>query len=145
MVGTYRLISRISMDENIIERNVLAADEEIRPARRIQLLDPFDGHPRRIVRREQNRSIENIVRVEDLSPSELVVPALAVAVQYPRPKDLDVFSAPHPECDGLLKIEVEVVRLPVGDVVCELFSNISCLVPQLLILAITTTTTTTRR
>lgn len=111
------------MDKHIIERDVLAAHEEIRPTRRIQLLDALDGHSRRIVRREQDRSQEHIVWVEDLPACELVVPPLAVSVQHARPEDLDVFAAPYPEGDGFLEVEVEVVALPVGDVVCEL----SCL------------------
>lgn len=51
---------------------------------------------------------------------KLVVPLLAVAIQSAVAEDLDILTTPNPEGDGLLEVIVEVVGLPVVDIVGEL-------------------------
>jgi hypothetical protein len=116
----YRNIGRKSIDKDIVKRNVLRVHKEISPAGRVQLRNPLDGHPGGIVCQEQNRPEVDIVRVEDLVARKLIVPLLSIAVQGALSEDPDIIAAPYPEGDGLLEVVVEVVRLPVLDVVGEL-------------------------
>lgn len=57
---------------------------------------------------------------QNLTSCKRVVPGLSIAVQSTMAKDLDVLSSPNPEGNRLLERVVEVVRLPVLDVVGEL-------------------------
>lgn len=54
---------------------------------------------------------------------KLVVPLLAVAIQSAVAEDLDILATPNPEGDGLLKGIIEVVGLPVVDVIGELHKS----------------------
>jgi hypothetical protein len=63
-----------------------------------------------------------VIRIsyQNLLAGKRIIPFLAIAIERAVAKDLDVLAAPHPEGDGLLEIVVEIVGLPVGDVIGEL-------------------------
>jgi hypothetical protein len=52
-----------------------------------------------------------------------VPPSLAVSIESSCAENLDVLAAPFPESDGLLEGVVEVVVLPVCDIVGELMHH----------------------
>jgi hypothetical protein len=58
-------------------------------------------------------------------PSKPIIPSLAIPIERSRPKDPDILSAPFPERDGILERVVEVVVLPVSDIVRELLLFVS--------------------
>lgn len=51
---------------------------------------------------------------------KFIVPLLAIAIQSAVTEDLDILTTPDPKGDGLLKVIVEVIGLPVIDVIGEL-------------------------
>lgn len=63
------------------------------------------------------------VAYQDLLPSKFIIPFLSIAVQHTTSEDLDVLTTPAPEGDGFLEVVVEVVGLPVGDVVGKLHKH----------------------
>jgi hypothetical protein len=79
--GTHRSIRRERIDIDVIKRDILAVDEEVCPARRVELRNSLDREPRCILRDEEDGPVVCVIRVEDLLSCELVVPALAIAVQ----------------------------------------------------------------
>lgn len=60
---TYRCISRIGMDENVVERDVFGADEEVGPAGRVELRNPFDRDPGGVLSHEENGPIVLVVGI----------------------------------------------------------------------------------
>ena len=138
---TDRSISRERMNVHIIKRDIISANEKVCPARRVQLRDALDRDTGCVIGEEEDGTVECVVRVllllslsaysflagmyvdvayQNLLSSKLIIPFLPIAVQHTTPEDLDVLTTPAPEGDGLLEVVVEVVGLPVGDVVCEL-------------------------
>jgi hypothetical protein len=57
---------------------------------------------------------------QNLPASKGVVPSLTISIQSTLAEDFDILATPHPECNGLLESVVEVVRLPVLDIIGEL-------------------------
>lgn len=57
---------------------------------------------------------------QNLAARELIVPFLAITIESSLSEDFDVLPAPDPKGNRLLERVVEVVRLPVGDVVGKL-------------------------
>lgn len=57
---------------------------------------------------------------QDFLPGKLIIPLLTIPIEGALSKDLDILTTPYPECDRLLEIVVEVVRLPILDIVGEL-------------------------
>jgi hypothetical protein len=55
-----------------------------------------------------------------LLSSKIIIPLLTISIQGSLAKDLDVLTTPNPECDRLLEIIIEVVRLPICDIISEL-------------------------
>lgn len=60
---------------------------------------------------------------ENLKSCKPIIPGLAITIKCSGPKDLDVLAAPLPEGYRLLEWMIEIVVLPVCDVVCELVSS----------------------
>lgn len=52
-----------------------------------------------------------------------IVPLLAIAIKSTLAEDLDILTTPNPESDRFLERVVEVVCLPVVDIVGELFMS----------------------
>lgn len=93
---------------------------------------------RRVIGEEENWTVELVVRIKNLCARETIPPSLSVAIDHTFAVDLDIpgvmsvlqeadsgysvylLATPHPESDALLEIVVEVVRLPIFDVVREL-------------------------
>lgn len=125
------------MNVHIIKRDIVSADKEVGPAGRVQLRDALDRHAGGIVREEENWPVEGVIRIlsssatnpstttwksyQDLHACKLIVPLLSISIQHPTSKDLDILATPAPESNRLLKAVVEVVGLPVGDVIGELY------------------------
>jgi len=61
--STYRCIGGKGIDENIIERDILGANEEVGPAGRVELSDTFDTDTSGIIGQEQNWAVVRIGRV----------------------------------------------------------------------------------
>lgn len=76
---------------------------------RLQCLLP-DQYPR----------LEIVDTHQDFTARKGIVPRLAIAIERAVAEDLNVLTSPDPESDGLLKIIVEVVGLPVIDVIGKL-------------------------
>lgn len=57
---------------------------------------------------------------QDFTTRKCIVPCLAIAIERAVAEDLDILASPHPESDGLLEIVVEVVGLPVINVIGKL-------------------------
>lgn len=51
---------------------------------------------------------------------KLIVPYLTVTIQSTLAEDLNILTTPPPEGNRILVIVIEVVRLPIGNIVCEL-------------------------
>lgn len=132
-----RLVCRNSIDVNVVEGYVLSAHHESRPAWRIFEMEARDFDVGRVVGEEEDGSVEFVVRVENFRARKAVPPCLAVSVDHARTIDLDIpgpklvpdrginvglflLPAPCPECNTLLEVIVEVISLPVLDVVGEL-------------------------
>ena len=132
------------MDIHIIKRDIIGPNEKVRPARRVQLRDALDRDTGCVIGEEEDGTVECVVRVllllslsaysflagiyvdvayQNLLSSKLIIPFLPIAVQHTTPEDLDVLTTPAPEGDGFLEVVVEVVGLPVGDVVCKLHTT----------------------
>lgn len=141
------------MNVHIIKRDIIGANEKVRPARRVQLRDALDRDAGCVIGEEEDGAVESVIRVlpslpslayfmlageytgvtyQDLLPGKFIIPFLPIAVQHTTPEDLDVLTTPAPEGDGFLEVVVEVVGLPVGDVICELSgsNNISIMFPK---------------
>ena len=86
-------------DADVIVRDVIGVDKEIRPAWRIQELYTFNGDLSRVVREEENRSEEDVVGIENLLASKGVVPGLAIPIESTLSVDADLITAPNPESD----------------------------------------------
>lgn len=54
-------------------------------------------------------------------PGKCIVPLLAISIQDTTPEDLDVLATPSPEGYRFLEIVVEVIALPILNIVGELF------------------------
>lgn len=74
---------------------------------------------------------QETIAYQDFVSSEVVVPGLSVAVQDAFTKYLDVLAAPDPEGDRLLEVIVEVVILPIINVVGELLFSVSSYPPPM--------------
>src|SRR6266540_1446594 len=104
-------------------------------------MNPFNGHTCRIVRQEQNGSQISIVRIlsfsssasiyikidsvrlstyQYLRPSKSIIPSLAIPIQSPSTINLDIPSSPYPERDRFLERIIEIILLPVLNIVREL-------------------------
>lgn len=57
---------------------------------------------------------------QNFTSCKTIIPSLPITVKNTTAEDLDVFTSPFPKRDGLLEWMVEVVALPVSNVVCEL-------------------------
>lgn len=136
---THRNIGREGGDVNIIEGDILGVDKEVGPARGVQLSNPLDRHAGSVVRQEENRAEEVIAgflftlyqhqprrtgcfssTYQNLFTGKCVIPLLSITVQGTLSKDSDILTTPYPEGDGFLEVVVEVVGLPVIDVIGEL-------------------------
>jgi hypothetical protein len=132
----YRSVCRERINSYIVKRDIVCADEEGIPARGIKEADSFDGNTCGVVCQEQDGTIISIARIlvkvsikililvsviyQNFEPSKSVIPSLTIAIQSSTTVNLDVFTSPYPECDRLLEGVIEVVRLPVLDIVGEL-------------------------
>lgn len=63
---TYGSISRHCVDVHIIKHDIIRAHHERRPARRVLQVQSLDFDIRSVVRHEQDRPVEFILRVQDL-------------------------------------------------------------------------------
>lgn len=75
--------------------------------------DPIAGQY--LASRERSRG-----SYQNLATRELIVPFLAITIESSLSEDLNVLTTPDPKGNRLLERVVEVVRLPVGDVVGKL-------------------------
>lgn len=57
---------------------------------------------------------------QDLTTRKRIIPRLTIAIQSPLSENLNVLTTPDPESDRLLKVVIEIVRLPIFDIVGEL-------------------------
>jgi hypothetical protein len=90
-----------------------------------------------VISQKENGPVEFVLWIQNLSARKAVPPRLAIAVDHTLAVDFDVselesvhlhglqrlhdlLSAPHPKCNTLLEVIVEVIGLPVFDVVREL-------------------------
>jgi hypothetical protein len=60
---------------------------------------------------------------QNFHASKGIVPLLAIAIESTLSEDLDILTTPHPESDRSLERVVEVVCLPVVDIVGELLMS----------------------
>lgn len=128
------------MDKHIVKGDVVGAHEEVGPAGRVQLRDALNTDPSRIVREEEDGSVECVVGIlyslalilycdvasyQNLLACKIIIPLLTIAIQRALAKDLDILPAPNPERDGFLEIVVEVIGLPIFNVVGKLYLSAS--------------------
>ncbi len=122
----------------------LTCDNEIRPDWRSGKFDTFNIEIRCIFSIEQNWTIVSVIRIlqiinisdvlshphhlwarlirtyQDLSTCKSIIPSLAISIDYTSSIDLDIFASPFPPRDRVLERVVEVIVLPVCNVVGEL-------------------------
>ena len=79
--GTYGSVSRDGRDVDVVKDDVVGADKEIRPARRVLHMQSANLDVGGIVCEEENGAVKLVVGIEDLSPREAVPPCLAIAVE----------------------------------------------------------------
>jgi hypothetical protein len=77
----------------------------------------------RIIGEKQNWAVVCVATIKNFTASETIIPCLTVAIQRTITIDAYVLAAPNPEGDGFLKGIVEIVRLPVCDVVGKLVTS----------------------
>lgn len=65
MCTTHRCVGGKGVDKDIIERDILGTDEEVGPAGGVELGDTLDRHAGSVVCREQNGTVEDVIRVLD--------------------------------------------------------------------------------
>ena len=111
---THRSVGRECSDENIVEDDILGVDEEVGPARRVQLSNSLDRYAGSVVCQEENWAVVVIIVVlhtyqqetsfssalftyQNLPPSKVIVPLLSITVHSTLPKDLDILTTPNPE------------------------------------------------
>ena len=63
---TYRCIGRVGVDEDIIERNIVSANEEVGPARRVELSDTLHADSGGVISQEQDWAVVGVGRVLEL-------------------------------------------------------------------------------
>lgn len=90
------------------------------PNRGVDHADSGDLEICTILSIEQDWTIVCVIRVENLSACKAIIPCLPIAIESARTKYLNISTTPFPESDGFLERMVEVVALPVSDVVREL-------------------------
>lgn len=60
---THRCVSGKRVYKDIVERDVLGADEEVGPTGRVELGDTLNGHTGSVVSHKENGTVKGIVRV----------------------------------------------------------------------------------
>lgn len=112
-------------------------DDEVGPAWRLLKSNALDVQVCGVLRVEQDWSkvgigwILNMISCEickiegskthqNFTAGESIIPSLAIAIQRSVAINLDVLASPFPERDALLEWMVEIVLLPVSDIVGEL-------------------------
>lgn len=136
VLGQRRSVGRNGVDVNIVEYNVLGSHEKRRPARRIFQVETRDLNVRSVVSEKEDRAIVFVFGIKDLCAREAIPPGLSVAIENTGAINLDVpivvsncklsveclylLATPYPKCNTFLEVVVEVVGLPILDVICEL-------------------------
>lgn len=125
VLGQRRGVGGHCVNVNIVECNILCPYKKVGPARGVFEMQASDLDVGGVVGQEENGTVERVTWIQYLCSCKAVPPCLTIPIDDPGTVDLDVLSAPDPERDALLEGVIEVVGLPIVDIICELSASAS--------------------